>query len=555
MLSRARLSDMQEDEFRREVLLPLFQAMGFLDVVLQHGGILEQGKDFVMWKRDDLRERVNYAVVAKSGVISGQAIGRSSAAEVFFQVKQCFGRPFQDATTLEDQVVNRCIVVCSREVKKEAQHSIRSVLGPELAPHVDFIFGDKLWDLIERFMGPQTAIAKLKDAGQMMDTGSPHHRVVANVRGADVVLTLEEKYPGAALAQPVEMNATFTFPNDTAGLAAREAFERHIKTGEPVEIGPEFIQRFDLPEFLRPFLGDTIQTLKLGPAASQKSLTLDLTFESSESESRTIRALDFKMVQGGTEEITLTGKRQPYSVTLVFNNRTKQVGISVAFDLDGVNVSQAQEVISIRRLCERGGRFIIKHGASGLPLSSGNLPTDSAGDIDDRVEEFLADVVFIQSRTKVPISFPSRPILGSDLAKARNIAQMIRQGKHEHPIYSAEITLSWAGIEHVFTGHERGAIPLAGFAVLAEESEEILDIQVPLGRVARFIEGMQVDETEVCRLSDLQADMKTTDGIAVSVTPIGERGKALAVLLDHIPPEEAVLYEQRLPARKAQEPT
>lgn len=132
------LRQMTEDRFRTEVLIPLFKAMGYLDVVLHHSGALEQGKDIVMWKRDDLRERVNFAVVAKSKPIFGNV---SSAGEVITQIQQCFGRGFQDNVTLEEQVVHRCIVACPHDLRKEAQNSITSALDSKLAPHVDFVCG------------------------------------------------------------------------------------------------------------------------------------------------------------------------------------------------------------------------------------------------------------------------------------------------------------------------------------------------------------------------------------------------------------------------------
>jgi hypothetical protein len=51
----------KEDQLQKEVLVPLFNAMGFKDVTI-HQGRSELGKDIVMWKPGDLGERVNYAV-------------------------------------------------------------------------------------------------------------------------------------------------------------------------------------------------------------------------------------------------------------------------------------------------------------------------------------------------------------------------------------------------------------------------------------------------------------------------------------------------------------
>src|SRR5688572_18035608 len=86
MITRTRLATMRENQLQQDVLKPLFAAMGFHDVEV-HQGNTEVGKDLVMWKYGELGERENYAVVVKAKRITGKASGRSSAAEVRFQIE------------------------------------------------------------------------------------------------------------------------------------------------------------------------------------------------------------------------------------------------------------------------------------------------------------------------------------------------------------------------------------------------------------------------------------------------------------------------------------
>jgi hypothetical protein len=58
-LSKESISKLKEEPLQKTVLMPLFKGMGFKDVFQYHGGPLEQGKDIVMWKADDLGNRVN----------------------------------------------------------------------------------------------------------------------------------------------------------------------------------------------------------------------------------------------------------------------------------------------------------------------------------------------------------------------------------------------------------------------------------------------------------------------------------------------------------------
>ena len=47
-LTRSRLLEMRESELRKDVLIPLFKAMGYRDVY-DYPGSGEKGKDIVMW--------------------------------------------------------------------------------------------------------------------------------------------------------------------------------------------------------------------------------------------------------------------------------------------------------------------------------------------------------------------------------------------------------------------------------------------------------------------------------------------------------------------------
>src|ERR1041384_7780216 len=137
MITRTKLATMKEKELQRDVLVPLFEAWGFHDVEV-HQGTTEAGKDLVMWKPGDLGERLNYAVVVKAKPISGKAAGKSSAAEVRFQIEQAFSTEWYDSKTTQAERADRCFVICSKEIKKEAIFAIQGVLN---ASNLDKIRG------------------------------------------------------------------------------------------------------------------------------------------------------------------------------------------------------------------------------------------------------------------------------------------------------------------------------------------------------------------------------------------------------------------------------
>src|SRR5689334_8394091 len=125
--TREQISKMKEVQLQKDILAPLFRAMGFKDVHINQGPN-EIGKDIVMWRPGIFGERENYAVVVKAKKISGKAIGNSSAANVRFQIEQAFGEPFDDPVTTEKRSVERCFVVSSKEISGQAIRAIKGIL-------------------------------------------------------------------------------------------------------------------------------------------------------------------------------------------------------------------------------------------------------------------------------------------------------------------------------------------------------------------------------------------------------------------------------------------
>src|SRR5688500_12504379 len=101
-LTREIVEAMDEATLRRDVLIPLFKAMGFNGVHEYHGSG-ERGKDIIMWSDDKLGQRTNYAVIVVAERLSGNARGgKGSAAKVYFQVQEAFGSGYKDLLTLKE---------------------------------------------------------------------------------------------------------------------------------------------------------------------------------------------------------------------------------------------------------------------------------------------------------------------------------------------------------------------------------------------------------------------------------------------------------------------
>src|SRR5262249_43871906 len=98
-----------------------------------------------------------------------------SAGTVVFQIQQCFGSTYRHSTTHEPQTIHECIVACTHEISTQAQDAISAGLDSKLRNYVSFLSGQRLWELVDEHLGARTALAKLKDAGGVMENASPHH--------------------------------------------------------------------------------------------------------------------------------------------------------------------------------------------------------------------------------------------------------------------------------------------------------------------------------------------------------------------------------------------
>lgn len=169
------IRSLKEDDFTRDVLVPLFCAMGYKDVRFHGGGILEQGKDLTMWREHAVRDRTNYAAVVKATPITGEA----ATAMVIAQLRQAFAHAFRGVTG-EDQRVHECFVITSHPMKKEAVYTLHNVINAEpFGRYVTTLDGDRIWQMVIEYLGPRATLGVLLENYRRLNEYSKFHVDVA----------------------------------------------------------------------------------------------------------------------------------------------------------------------------------------------------------------------------------------------------------------------------------------------------------------------------------------------------------------------------------------
>jgi hypothetical protein len=259
MFNKGDILRMKETDFQMKALIPLFRKMGFRDVTAFGGGILERGKDIVMWKDSELGQRLNYGVVVKAKKITGNAEKSEGAMNVLNQVRQMLKTSYQNPVTGGVERIQRVYVANCKDITKEAMFSIQGELENELDKLVEWIHpGSNLFDLIEFHLPELTIFERLSNLQADLDKSMEDtpYRIIAST---DNSFSIVEKEDGASARAPFVIKGQFEFDTKTPeGKEAHQKVKDHFEKGMPVEIDGRFLKGFEFPDFVPEWLQPTI---------------------------------------------------------------------------------------------------------------------------------------------------------------------------------------------------------------------------------------------------------------------------------------------------------
>src|SRR5713101_7978286 len=336
MFRKKQVQDMLEKDLRKQILVPLLQAMKFQGVHEYHGAT-EFGKDIVCWKFDELNNRKNLALVVKAVPVSGQS---KDAADIENQVRQCFSKPYVDHITGSSEEVDRCWVVSNKPISHDAIELIKAGIGHAVhRKNVEFIDIDVLWGLIEKHMPIQATLQKLEDVRHDFETWDTHYRLEARVDGTGIHHTLAEKFPGAAQEKPLEIRSVFEFPDTEDGREHRKALERFFETGTPTKIPAAYIKSLEYSDFLQHVYPAMTKDgfLQFGTLPHPKPLLLEFEIVCDDGDRLVLNDIYLIRTKIGQKEATLTNDGQPIpirmQVVLHFDGKVSSFQMSLDQDI------------------------------------------------------------------------------------------------------------------------------------------------------------------------------------------------------------------------------
>jgi hypothetical protein len=477
MYTKQQVQDMIESDLRRQVLVPLLQAMNFQGVHEYHGNS-EFGKDIVCWKFDELHNRKNLALVVKAILVSGQS---KAAADIENQVRQCFSRPYVDHITGSSEEVDRCWIVSNKSISHDAVDHIKAGIGHAVhQKSVEFVDINALWNLIEEYMPFHATLQKLEEVRQDFDTFDSHYRLEAQVNVSGIHHTLVEKFPGAAREKPLEIRSVFEFPDTVDGREHLKALERFLEAGTPTKIPAAFIKSIEYSEFLQHVYPSMTKDgfLQLGSLPHPKPLLLRCEIFCDDGDHFVLDYIHLICTQAGQKEATLTNDGQPIPIrmqlVLHYDGKVSSFHMSLDYDTP-LNVHQI--LAQMRLLC----CFSKPHTVHFTNLETGILAGYARSEVgvcdatNKNALEALSALDALQIKCGRLVSLPDRELTYEEYQDIHMLRTLLRTGKHDVTWNSSSAYIVVADDTREEIGHElRRLAENGGFVYL--QQDEILSL-------------------------------------------------------------------------------
>ncbi len=470
------LASLSEADLRTQVLIPLFEAMGYQGVYHHHGGASELGKDLVMWKDDPAIGRSYYGVVAKAGDIKG-GVTSSAIQTVLIQIRQSFGKPYTDPHSGEERAITTCFVVTSAGFPKEARDSIRADLG-DAHRHVTFHDGASLWKLVETYLSGRLLPHYLESAAKLLNDTHPDWAIDVHIVGRDISLELAPKTPDAP---PLAWSLVPRFPNTQEGLAAKEAYKEHLAVGSEVTLDGSMIERFTAPEFLQHLHPHPITSLTLFTRfILPKPLVVNFVIQSRDSaQVFEISGITLSTGQRGELETSINNESQytPFRFRLRFP-KSGNGSFSLRFDLDGHNIYRLWQAIQALTLLATGADIFFVDAETGRHLLGGQPETDFKAPS----EEFAASVgklLTIQELTATNFQIPDHSPTADELLEVEYAYIALTVG--HCPVTELGLSVPAKDAQNILVSHEK-----EGATFLMSQEDRVISVfgqEIHLGPV------------------------------------------------------------------------
>jgi hypothetical protein len=419
-LIEKRISALTENEFREDVLIPLFKSMGFKGVMNYHGGSKELGKDIVMWKEEELLGRQNYAVVVKVGQITGSVEGKGTFQIVATQATQALNSTFRDEKTLEEHSVHKCFIVTNQSIKKEANDALYSFLKKQVDIRQVIVLN--INELIEKIIQHNIVPISPDDLFSMLDELNKNRIFkidgIRNINGQKIV-----EFRGSS-------NMTFKFPEDSEGCEMKKKMKEFIDHGEPIDIPGKYI-KFDSPEFNNEIGNKSIANISIGNITNPQVFIFSMEMIDENGNSFRIPFLEFKKKYAGQKSFTLICDFELLAFTIsirIENDNTTRFNYSSKDDLSNYTMYELLLFQEFILAISRGGEMNFYDTKTNIRVFYFKIKKDNNPNQNNFFYELCKKGNIIQQKTNTRLYYPNDGFTEEDVNDINELYTIITTG-------------------------------------------------------------------------------------------------------------------------------
>ena len=311
-------------------------------------------------------------------------------------------------------------------------------------------------------------------------------------------------YPLISRGRNFEMDAKFVFPNTSEGQVYLQAFERHIKEGEPVILKGKIIQELKVSEWWEKWFGEydpeTVQ-LQIGRISSQRIFNATIDIISNKGETSYIPNVEFQVEQAGTELIKINNHLQP--IPMKFDITVRKSGTStngictLAINGFSNSLDETLNMLHFLQGIADGGQLRITFaGFEDQPSIMKTEPYRDAAP-DERLVGLVNKLIFIQKKTGKFLRIPQEGISPEEINTINELYEILSIGSITSTNGVATFEIKGEGIEITLELY-RQSKPFHIELSAGDCSYELFGTIISVGPMKRSITGsIEMTTTEI----------------------------------------------------------
>lgn len=426
--SQKEMESLIEAELRSRVIMPLLPRLG-IEAAYHNHGPNELGKDIVGWMEGPQKSQIPYAFVVKRGKVSGEV-----AEGVADQINKAFNTTFRAGTDDVERKAHYVWVISSGAIPPMSKDTIKATIGDDRSSRVVWTDGDQLWKLWNEHF-PVDAV-RLRNILQARVKAVSDEAITARewVEPDKYGITVSVKDATRLTDRHTQGSLKFQGDDSAESVKALADLQRFFNTGESVTVSGKFVKLL-LPGALDKLLRDSesysspeeFSEITLSPVDSEQRYPVRFEILCDDGDQAALQYVDWRILQGGTEEITFINDQQsiPVKLTMVFATLASEARYHLEVQHRPVSAYWTVRWMDIQRCLSKPGRLRITSAVTALLVSEGlhNLHTQMQFHPQDY--EFFKEIEAIEHIVGQPIHVPEE-VSGEDARSLDLLRRLLR---------------------------------------------------------------------------------------------------------------------------------